>query len=110
MAEPPRRDPPPPEPDDAPIGGSPGAALKAAGPFLHVGIQVGLTMAVAAGLGYLADAWLGTSPWLFLGGCLFGVLAVFVVLFRLVADLNAQSAKRYGGAPDDASESDQSGA
>lgn len=86
--------------DEAPragrIGSSPGEALKAAGPYLHVGIQVGLTMAMTAGLGYLADGWLGTSPWGILLGSLFGVIAVFVVLLRLVADLNAESARRYG--------------
>lgn len=78
------------------IGSSPGAALKAAGPYLNVGIQVGLTMAMMAGLGYLADDWLGTSPWGILLGSLFGIIAVFVVLVRLVADLNEQSAQRYG--------------
>lgn len=86
--------------DEAPrtdrIGSSPGAALKAAGPYLNVGIQVGLTMAMMAGLGYLVDGWLGTSPWGILLGSLFGVIAVFVVLVRLVAELNTQSAQRYG--------------
>ncbi|MEM8598954.1 MAG: AtpZ/AtpI family protein [Bacteroidota bacterium] len=79
------------------VGSSPGAALKAAGPYLNVGIQVGLTMAMMAGLGYLADDWLGTSPWGILLGSLFGVIAVFAVLMRLVADLNRQSAQRNGG-------------
>ncbi|MEM9996505.1 MAG: AtpZ/AtpI family protein [Bacteroidota bacterium] len=92
-----------PERDKAPaperIGSSPGAALKAAGPYMHVGIQVGLTMAMMAGLGYLVDNWLGTSPWGILLGSLLGVIAVFVVLVRLVADLNEASAKRYGRPP-----------
>jgi F0F1-type ATP synthase assembly protein I len=36
------------------------------------------------GLGYVLDQWLGTSPWLFLGGMLFGVVVGFYELAKVV--------------------------
>ena len=36
------------------------------------------------GLGYALDQWRGTSPWLFLGGMLFGVVVGFYELAKVV--------------------------
>ncbi len=50
--------------------------------------QVGITLVVATviglALGYWADRWLGTSPWLLLLGLALGIAAGFVSLFRSV--------------------------
>lgn len=39
---------------------------------------------VLGGLGYLADRWLGTEPWLLLVGLLLGIAVGFYELARLV--------------------------
>jgi F0F1-type ATP synthase assembly protein I len=36
------------------------------------------------GLGYFADGWLGTEPWLLLGGLLLGIVVGFYELARVV--------------------------
>jgi ATP synthase protein I len=49
---------------------------------------VGLTLVICTMLGfaggYYLDRWLGTSPWLMLGGLLLGIAAGFLNLFRAV--------------------------
>ena len=39
---------------------------------------------VLGGLGYFADGWFGTSPWLLLVGLLLGIIVGFYELARLV--------------------------
>ena len=36
------------------------------------------------GLGYFADGWLGTEPWLLIGGLLLGIVVGFYELARVV--------------------------
>jgi ATP synthase protein I len=38
---------------------------------------MGIAVAIGAGIGYLLDRWLGTSPWLLVVFLLFGVAAGF---------------------------------
>ncbi|HEY7139257.1 MAG TPA: AtpZ/AtpI family protein [Methylomirabilota bacterium] len=49
---------------------------------------VGLTLVISTVLGfwggYALDRWLGTAPWLMLGGLLLGIASGFVNLFRAV--------------------------
>jgi len=53
--------------------------------------QVGMTLVVATviglGLGYYADQWMGSAPWLTLVGLGFGIAAGFVNIFRAVRRL-----------------------
>jgi ATP synthase protein I len=50
--------------------------------------SIGMTMVVCTVIGlaggYFGDRWLGTTPWLTLGGLLLGIVAGFVSLFRSV--------------------------
>ena len=39
---------------------------------------------ILGGLGYVLDQWRGTSPWLFLGGMLLGVVVGFYELAKVV--------------------------
>jgi len=39
---------------------------------------------VLGGLGYLADRWLGTEPWLLLGGLLLGIVVGFYELALVI--------------------------
>jgi ATP synthase protein I len=45
--------------------------------FASVGLEMGIAVAIGAGLGHLLDRWLGTTPWLLLVFLLFGVAAGF---------------------------------
>jgi ATP synthase protein I len=45
--------------------------------FASLGLEMGICIAVGAGIGYLLDAKLGTRPWLLLVFILFGVAAGF---------------------------------
>ncbi len=52
--------------------------------FAVLGTACALAVIVAGGLGYLADGWAGTSPWLTLAGLAFGVTsAVLLAVHRL---------------------------
>ena len=63
-------------------------ALKDVGPYLTLGLELGLTMIVWSVIGYLLDRWLETLPWITLGGALVGMVSVFIQL--------ARAAKRAG--------------
>jgi ATP synthase protein I len=45
-------------------------------------------IAVGLGVGYLADRWLGTQPWLLLVGLGFGIAAASVNFYRIIKALN----------------------
>jgi ATP synthase protein I len=64
--------------------GSPGhtAQLVALGTMLFACVAVGLAM------GYFADRWLGTQPWLLLVGLGFGIAAACVNFYRALKTLN----------------------
>ena len=55
------------------------SAPYAAASYTLIGGILGL-----GGLGYVADDWLGTSPWLLLLGLLLGLIVGFYELVRLV--------------------------
>lgn len=58
------------------------SALKEAGPYLTLGLELGFTMIAWSGIGYLLDRWLDTLPWLTLAGVSVGVASVFLQLAR----------------------------
>ena len=45
-------------------------------------------VAVGLGVGYFADRWLGTQPWLLLVGLGFGIAAASVNFYRTIKTLN----------------------
>ena len=45
--------------------------------YASVGLEMGIAVAIGAGLGYLADNHFGTRPWLSLIGLLLGTAAGF---------------------------------
>ncbi|HKA90671.1 MAG TPA: AtpZ/AtpI family protein [Haliangiales bacterium] len=45
--------------------------------FASVGLEMGIAVAIGAGVGYLGDNHFGTKPWLSLIGLLIGVAAGF---------------------------------
>jgi hypothetical protein len=61
-------------------------ALREAGPYLGIGTSLAVTVACGLGAGYWIDGKLGTRPAFFLLGGVFGVLAAFWQVYRLLMD------------------------
>lgn len=61
------------------------SGLRDASPYLSLGMQLGMTMAVFAVGGYLLDRLLGTTPWLILVCSVIGMVCVFVRLFYITS-------------------------
>lgn len=59
-----------------------GQAIREAGPYLTLGLELGFTMIIWALIGYLLDQWLDTLPWLTLAGIFVGMISLFVQLAR----------------------------
>ncbi len=78
--------------DDGDRGGH-RRALKEAGPYLLLGLELGLTMIIWSGIGYALDRWLGTVPWLTLAGVFIGMASLFLQLAR-AAKKSGEEARR----------------
>ena len=61
-----------------------GDAIRKVAPYLNLGWTFALTVGVGTAAGWWLDRWLSTSPYLLLGGMLFGMVAAFVGFFRTV--------------------------
>jgi ATP synthase protein I len=59
--------------------------LREAAPYLGIGANLAGTMLLSIASGYWADRTLGTSPWLLLGGVVFGIAASLYQFFRTVS-------------------------
>ena len=59
-----------------------GAPQAQVGAYLGVGLQFALTIALSAYGGWWVDSRWGTSPWLLIGGGLFGSVGGFYHLYR----------------------------
>ena len=73
-------------------------AFFRAAQFASVGLEMGIAVAIGAGIGYLLDDWLGTTPWLLLVFLLFGVAAGFKGLYdaarRATSDVTASKERK----------------
>ena len=70
-----------------------GDGMREAGPYLGLGLQIGGSMALFVGLGYVADQWLGTSPWGVLVGAALGMVGIVALVVRLANEANAKHKK-----------------
>ena len=59
------------------------SGLREASPYLGLGMQLGMTMAVFSVGGYFLDRLLGTTPWLILVSSVIGMVCVFVRLIHI---------------------------
>lgn len=91
---PPSREPERPEKRKRGAVGTFSGALGDAGPYFGLGFQLALSMLVFIGLGYLADRWLGTAPWLLIAGAALGMVATGFYLYRVVQELNAKNQRK----------------
>jgi len=77
------------EADDGPDGSASeepsalGRALRDVAPYLDLGWRLAGTTAGPPVLGFFADLWLETTPWLLLTGCVFGLSGAVLQLKRL---------------------------
>lgn len=53
-----------------------------------VGLELGFSVLIGLFIGQYLDEWLGTEPWLLLLFLIFGMVAGFRSIFRLLRDLN----------------------
>lgn len=58
--------------------------LRSAGPVAAASYTLIGAIVFLGGLGYVADRWLDTGPWLLLGGLLLGIVVGFYELARVV--------------------------
>jgi ATP synthase protein I len=68
-----------------PLDKGSGRALRNLGALSAVGLSIVVAVVLGTAAGYGLDRWLGTSPWGFLAGFLFGVIAGMRTVFRTVA-------------------------
>jgi len=72
------------------FGKSTGRAVRSIGALSAVGLSLVLAVVIGAGLGYMLDRWLGTSPWLFLVCFFLGLAAGIRTVFRTVAAVSGR--------------------
>lgn len=58
-------------------------SFRDAGPYLGLGMQIAGSLGFFVAVGYFADRWLGTTPWLMIVGAGVGMVAVIVHLVRV---------------------------
>lgn len=56
--------------------------------YYYLGWQFVFSFLLYAGLGYALDTWLDTLPLFLIIGIIVGMVAIFVLLFRVVKDMN----------------------
>lgn len=91
-AEPPERGAPPPKKKATPALF--GSAMGDVAPYLGLGIEIMIAMVFFVLLGYFADGWLGTSPWLLIAGIALSALATGATLWRRVREMDARAKRR----------------
>ncbi len=60
------------------------ATLSNAGPVATASYALIGGIILLGGVGYMADAWLGTKPWLLIGGLLLGIVVGFYELALVI--------------------------
>jgi ATP synthase protein I len=73
-----------------PLGEDKGKILRQIGSYSTLGLEMGLSVAVGAIIGYYLDKWLHTDPWLLIVFLIFGVIAGFRSLYRALKRLERE--------------------
>lgn len=71
-------------------------ALRAAGPYLTLGIQLAMTIVVFFFLGRFLDGYFSTSPWLMITALFVGCTGGLIKFIRTVTVLTRQDDERAG--------------
>jgi ATP synthase protein I len=96
----------PEEPTDTEEETSKPARFFRAAQLASLGLEMGIAVAIGAGMGWLLDRWLGTKPWLLLVFLLFGIAAGFRGMFFAARRANPayRASKRQKENTDDGTE------
>jgi ATP synthase protein I len=65
-----------------PLGEDRGKLIRQIASYSTLGLEMGLSVAVGAIIGYYLDKWLHTEPWLLIVFLIFGVVSGFRSLYR----------------------------
>lgn len=74
-----------------PLGEDRGKILRQIASYSTLGLEMGLSVAVGAIIGYYLDKWLHTDPWLLIVFLIFGVIAGFRSLYRALKRLEREN-------------------
>jgi ATP synthase protein I len=77
----------------APRGKETVKLIKQVAAYSTLGLEMGLSVAVGAAIGYYLDRWLKTEPWLLICFILFGVVAGYRSLYRALKRLQKEDAE-----------------
>jgi ATP synthase protein I len=67
--------------------------IKQIASYSTLGLEMGLSVAVGAVIGYYIDKWLKTEPWFLIVFLLFGVIAGFRSLYRAAKRLQKEESE-----------------
>jgi ATP synthase protein I len=73
-----------------PLGEDRGKLIRQIASYSTLGLEMGLSVAVGAIIGYYLDKWLHTEPWLLIVFLIFGVIAGFRSLYRALKRLQRE--------------------
>lgn len=65
------------------------------GPVWSIGVNFSAGVAGMGLLGWFLDRWLGTAPWILLGGVLLGLIGGFYQFIREAGAINRRAAQRF---------------
>jgi ATP synthase protein I len=76
-----------------PLGEDKTKLIKQVASYSTLGLEMGLSVAVGAVIGYYIDKWLKTEPWFLIVFLLFGVVAGFRSLYRAAKRLQKEESE-----------------
>ncbi|GAB5533895.1 MAG: hypothetical protein Rubg2KO_01440 [Rubricoccaceae bacterium] len=63
-----------------------GDGMRAAGPYLGLGAQIGGSMILFVGAGVLVDRWLDSTPWGVIIGAALGMVGIIALVMRIARE------------------------
>jgi ATP synthase protein I len=76
-----------------PLGEDKGKLIRQIASYSTLGLEMGLSVAVGAVIGYYIDKWLNTEPWFLIVFFIFGAAAGFRSLYRVLKRLQKEDSE-----------------
>jgi ATP synthase protein I len=76
-----------------PLGEDKGKLIRQIASYSTLGLEMGLSVAVGAVIGYYIDKWLNTEPWFLIIFFIFGAAAGFKSLYRVLKRLQKEDSE-----------------
>ncbi|MEO0558404.1 MAG: AtpZ/AtpI family protein [Bacteroidota bacterium] len=74
-----------------------GDGMRAAGPYLGLGAQIGGSMILFVGAGLMLDRWLGSTPWGVIVGAALGMVGIIALVMRIAKEESRTGDRGPGG-------------